>query len=60
MLIDRHESNQRSNNHHRFFRRVFMEEVGLAPTVGKKLLHVLAGKHEPVPPVWLMRQAGRY
>src|SRR5262245_45812536 len=27
---------------------------------GKKLLRVLAGSHELVPPVWLMRQAGRY
>ncbi len=26
----------------------------------KPLLHVLAGRREPVPPIWLMRQAGRY
>ena len=26
----------------------------------KSLLRVLAGKHEPIPPIWLMRQAGRY
>ena len=28
--------------------------------VGKKLLRVLEGKRETIPPVWLMRQAGRY
>ncbi len=26
----------------------------------KKLLSVLKGKHEVIPPIWLMRQAGRY
>lgn len=30
-----------------------------APT-HKKLLNVLKGNQEPVPPIWLMRQAGRY
>ena len=37
-----------------------MQEAGSAGAVGKKLLRVLAGKHENIPPVWLMRQAGRY
>ena len=31
-----------------------------APSSGKKLLRVLAGTRETPPPVWLMRQAGRY
>jgi len=30
------------------------------PPSGKKLLRVLAGELQTVPPVWLMRQAGRY
>jgi uroporphyrinogen decarboxylase len=37
-----------------------MEEAGKTSAMGKKLLRVLGGKHEIVPPLWLMRQAGRY
>src|SRR5262247_3952947 len=37
-----------------------MKEAGSASAVGKKLLRVLAGNQELVPPIWLMRQAGRY
>jgi uroporphyrinogen decarboxylase len=37
-----------------------MEEAGSVSVMGKKLLQVLAGKHETAPPIWLMRQAGRY
>ncbi|HEY1736602.1 MAG TPA: uroporphyrinogen decarboxylase family protein, partial [Methylovirgula sp.] len=35
-----------------------MEEKNDQP--GKKLLRVLAGETFSVPPIWLMRQAGRY
>jgi uroporphyrinogen decarboxylase len=37
-----------------------MDKDGIGSAVGKKLLRVLEGKHEATPPIWLMRQAGRY
>ena len=37
-----------------------MDKDGISSAVGKKLLRVLEGKYEAVPPTWLMRQAGRY
>lgn len=37
-----------------------MDKVVTGSAMGKKLLRVLEGKSEAVPPIWLMRQAGRY
>jgi uroporphyrinogen decarboxylase len=37
-----------------------MDTDGIGGAVGKKLLRVLEGQHETIPPIWLMRQAGRY
>lgn len=37
-----------------------MDKAVIGRAMGKKLLRVLEGKREAIPPVWLMRQAGRY
>src|SRR6478609_4833862 len=37
-----------------------MNKTVIGSAMGKKLLRVLEGKRETIPPVWLMRQAGRY
>src|SRR5690242_4968154 len=38
----------------------FRESGKLPSAVTKPILRVLAGERQPVAPVWLMRQAGRY
>jgi len=37
-----------------------MDKDGISTDMGKKLMRVLNGKREAIPPIWLMRQAGRY
>src|SRR6476620_9305838 len=37
-----------------------MNKTVIGSAMGKKLLRVLKGQRETIPPVWLMRQAGRY
>ena len=37
-----------------------MDNTVTGRALGKKLLRVFEGKRETIPPVWLMRQAGRY
>jgi uroporphyrinogen decarboxylase len=37
-----------------------MDKAVISSAMGKKLLRVLEGKRETIPPIWLMRQAGRY
>jgi uroporphyrinogen decarboxylase len=56
-----YESNQPSNYYNRFYKNdSIWDKKVTAPPVSKPLLRVLNGGHEPVPPIWLMRQAGRY
>lgn len=48
--------------HHLYYKYIIM--IGaftkMSALPSKKLLNVLRGKHYRIPPIWLMRQAGRY
>lgn len=52
---------RRANNHFILLRfKNLIEEGQTIQTVIKPLLATLQGHRQPVPPIWLMRQAGRY
>jgi uroporphyrinogen decarboxylase len=61
MWVRMYESNQPSSHYNRLYNNdsVWDKDVTARP-VTKPLLRVLTGGREPIPPIWLMRQAGRY
>ncbi len=61
MWVAIHESNQRSNNYNKQIDRFFVANgPKLVMRSGSRLLNVLNGHRFTIPPVWMMRQAGRY